>query len=76
MQDEVPHGSADMLRAEIAEMLGLAAIQCDLAQTHAAIGDDVGLAYAISRFAAYARAAVGIYDDLRQHRARSAGQKS
>ena len=43
----------------MAEYLGLAALQCELAQRYADAGDGVGLAYAMRKFAAYAKAAPG-----------------
>jgi len=65
----VAHGRPDAYRELIAENAWYAAVQADLAQTHAAIGDDVGLEYAVRRLVAYTRQIAGTLADLKQHKA-------
>jgi hypothetical protein len=60
-----PLGGPEAFLEALAEYLGLAALQCELAQKYADAGDSVGLGYAMRKFAAYAKAALGTYDDLR-----------
>jgi hypothetical protein len=57
-------GTRDALLEALVESLGLAALQCELAQTYADAGDGVGLGYAMRKFGAYAKAALGTYDDF------------
>jgi hypothetical protein len=64
------HGTPEALREFIGEHLSLAALQADLGATYAAIGDDVGLEYAIRRLAAYLRAAIGTLADLKEDKNR------
>ena len=59
-----PLGTPEAFVEAMAEYLGLAALQCELAQRYADAGDGVGLAYAMRKFAAYAKAALGTFDDL------------
>jgi hypothetical protein len=59
-----PLGTPEAFLEPLAEYLGLAALQCELAQKYADAGDGVGLGYAMRKFAAYAKAALGTYDDL------------
>ena len=59
-----PLGTPEAFLDAMAEYLGLAALHAELAQTYADAGDGVGLAYAMRKFAAYAKAALGTFDDL------------
>ena len=61
-----PIGSPEERREFIAENLGLAGIHIELAQRYALIGDDHGLNYALRRYAAYSKAALGAFADLKR----------
>ena len=66
---QMPNGAAPLGHPEaflddMAEYLSLAALQCELAQRYADAGDGVGLGYAMRKFAAYAQAALGTFDDF------------
>jgi hypothetical protein len=63
--DGAPLGTPEAFLEPLVEYLGLAILQCELAQRYADAGDGVGLGYAMRKFAAYAKAALGTYDDLR-----------
>jgi hypothetical protein len=60
-----PLGTPEAFLEPLVEYLGLAVLQCELAQKYADAGDGVGLGYSMRKFAAYAKAALGTYDDLR-----------
>ena len=61
----VAHGTPEALREFIGECAAMARISAELAETYAAIGDDVGLSYQLRRLVAYTRAAVSTMADLR-----------
>jgi len=63
--ESIAHGTPEMYREHIHEMLEMAQIQAELGTTYAAIGDDTGLEYALRRLKAYMRAAIGSFVDLR-----------
>jgi hypothetical protein len=63
--ENIAHGTPEAYREFIREMLTLAQLQADLAATYAAIGDDVGLEYALRRLVAYTRAAATVFKDLK-----------
>jgi hypothetical protein len=63
-RENIAHGTPKAYREFIHEMLTLAQVQADLAATYAAIGDDVGLEYALKRLAAYLRAATASFQDM------------
>jgi hypothetical protein len=60
-----PHGTADALREFITENLHMVRIQADLSATYSAIGDDVGLQYAVRRLTTYSRAVIETLVDLK-----------
>ena len=60
-----PLGTPEAFLETMVEYLGLAALQCELSQKYADAGDPVGLGYSMRKFAAYAKAALRTYDDLR-----------
>jgi hypothetical protein len=64
LNSTAPRGTPEAFVEAMAEYLGLAALHAELAQTYADAGDGVGLAYAMRKFAAYAKAALGTFDDL------------
>lgn len=68
--NQVAHGTPEALREFIGEHLSLAALQADLGATYAAVGDDVGLEYAIRRLVAYTRTAIGTLADLKEDKNR------
>jgi hypothetical protein len=68
--DQIAHGTPDASREFIGEHLSLAALQADLGATYAAVGDDVGLEYAVRRLVAYTRAAIGTLADLKEDKNR------
>ncbi len=63
----VPARSAlsDDARAFLDENLALASVQIELARTYAGIGDDAGLECALRRFAAYAKAGLSTFADIK-----------
>jgi hypothetical protein len=65
LHDGAPLGTPEAFLGAMVEYLGLAALQCQLVQMYAEAGASVGLGYAMRKFAAYAKAALGTYDDLR-----------
>jgi hypothetical protein len=64
LEGGAPLGTPEAFLEVLVEYLGLAVLQCELAQKYADAGDAVGLGYAMRKFAAYAKAALGTYDDL------------
>lgn len=60
----MPHDPRAQWRAAIHELLGLAATHAGIAQTYCEIDDDTGLAYALRKFAIYAKHAVETFNDL------------
>jgi hypothetical protein len=73
--DTIPHGSAAMVRACIAEALGSAELQAYLAGHHADLDDDAALEHCIRRLIAYTRSAAALVPDLRDAKAREAGRR-
>jgi hypothetical protein len=65
MSEHIYHGTPAAYREFIAETLSMARIQAELGATYAAIGDDVGLEYAMRRMVAYTRAALRTLTDLK-----------
>jgi hypothetical protein len=63
--ENIAHGTPEAYREFIHEMLVLAQLQAELAATYAAIGDDVGLEYALKCLVAYLRAATTVFKDLK-----------
>jgi hypothetical protein len=61
----IAHGTPEAYREYIHEMLEGAHIHADLGMRYAAIGDDVGLGYALRRLRACMRAALTTFKDLR-----------
>jgi hypothetical protein len=59
-----PIGSREELREFIGENLQMVGIQAELGTTYAAIGDDVGLSYAVRRLATYTKAILATLADL------------
>jgi hypothetical protein len=60
------HGTPDAFRHFIAETLAFAQIQADLGATYAALGDDVGLEYAVACLVAYATTASTVLKDMKE----------
>ena len=76
MSDHISHGSPAAYREFIHEMAGLAAVQASLAMQYAEIGDDAGLEYAMRRWVAYTRAAVGTLKDLKTNKQGGADERA
>lgn len=73
--DTIPHGSAAMVRACIAEALEGAQMQAFLAVHHADLGDDAALEHCIRRLIAYTKSAAALLPDLRDAKAREASRR-
>jgi len=59
----------DGYRDYIAEQLAMIRIQAEVGETHASIGDDAALTYAMRRLAGHMKAAIGALADLKQAKA-------
>lgn len=66
---DLAHGSPEMMRACIDEMVAGAAIHADLAATYAGIQDDVGLDYALRCLVANVSVARSLLAHMKQQKA-------
>lgn len=64
IDDNLPHGSPEMLRAEIHKTANLIGIQAHIAMTYVEIGDDAGLAYTVRNLINYTKTILAITGDL------------
>jgi hypothetical protein len=68
----VAHGTPEALREFIHEQLSLAILYAQNGMGYAEAGDDVGLEYDLRRLAAYTRAALSAFADLKRHKTEGA----
>lgn len=74
--DDFEFGDPNKLRAYIAERMASVAMRADLVNTYAALGDDVGLRYAMRCAAAEFRAALNLLGDLTEQTERDRQRQS
>lgn len=62
----------DDLHGAIAEWMWAARVQCEIGERYAAIGDDVGLEYAVRRLMGYVRVSAQTLAEIKAQKAKPA----
>lgn len=74
-RDYPPHGSADMARECVAEVMNRTAFYSGLACEYAAAGDDTGLGYSIRQATAALRQGIALMKHLQETKRRDAERR-